>query len=689
MSRERTQRISPSPAQADDRLTEFGWLRSPGSSRRAEWLEGCERELQRCRTEANFSAHRARAEEALGEATGCPEAGAPALVGNGILSLDRRAGYGTRVLVHRADTDDPGEVVFVPGVGQAIDWFFPDRSGEAVAVGLSVGGSERSIGRIISLQGGCARILDDELRGVRHACVSWMPDSASFIYSRFPEDRPYGRELWTHRLGSLQSDDLPVWRNSLDSVEWPDAEVAPDGRRALVHVSIGWTRTDVHLLDLEGGTRAAVSVGALGLNRFHFSPSGRIFGVTGVDAPFGRVVEVDVNRPELENWRTVLAESDTVLDDCSPGEDGIALVGERELGARLGFVPLPDAEALGEPVWAPLPIGQVAIRFPTPSQSLMRSRAVVRDHAGDLIVSWSEPARPSTLLRWRPGASLSELRDDVDPLAGGRLSTRSLSIPADDGVALPLIVLEPFGSAGRALPTLLHGYGGFGLSATAGYHEAAVAWALLGGRAVIAGLRGGRERGWAWHAAGRLEKRQRVFDDLAAVADGLVAADECRRKELAIWGSSNGGLVMAATIVQRPALCAAVHASVPMTDMLGYHQLSIARLWLGDFGDPDEPADRAWLRDLSPMHTLPPRGTRLPDVIVTTGRNDTRVDPFHAYAFVSALQDLRDPQDEARLLLREDLDGGHGIGKPAAAFVDERADVFAMMLDSFDRRTGE
>jgi prolyl oligopeptidase len=235
---------------------------------------------------------------------------------------------------------------------------------------------------------------------------------------------------------------------------------------------------------------------------------------------------------------------------------------------------------------------------------------------------------------------------------------------------------------------LLHGYGGFGLSSTAAYSELAVAWAALGGRYVVAGLRGGRERGADWHAQGRLDRRQRVFDDFADVADALVDGGLCTRDQLAIWGSSNGGLLIAATLAQRPDLCAAAHAAVPMTDMLGYHRLSIARLWMGDFGDPDDPEDRAWLRAASPLHILGPAPEAFPDVIVTTGRQDTRVDPFHSYAFVEALRARRDPHAPELLLLGEDLEGGHGIGKPADRFVEERADVFAVLLTAFARRAG-
>lgn len=665
----------------DDDLAAYAWLHGdPASGEVAGWLAAREAEIERFRAAADVAGVRARAEAALRAAIAVPAAGAPIVAGGAVFSLDRPSGEPGRSVVRRAA--GTRDTVFRAD-GDTIDWHAPSPSGRMLAVGLSRGGSERSTGRIVDLETG--RALPERLAGARHACVAWLPDDSGFAYSRYPGDRDYGRQLWLHRAGTPQDADRLLWAGSDDEVDWPDIELAPHGGTALIHVSRGWAATDIHLLDLESGRTTTVVAGRDGMTRLHFAPDGGIVGVTAVDAPRGRLVQVDAARPGPADWTEVLAEGEIVLDDCSVDAEGVFLVGERDLSAAVGYVALrPDGTA-GTPVWAPLPVGDVAIAASTPGQSTMRNRVVRHLDAGTAVFAWSGPTTPSALWRWTPGGDPETL--DVDAVPSAVAATvRSREVVADDGVGIPLMVVEPPGTAGESLPTLLHGYGGFGLSASAGYSELAVAWAALGGRYVEAGLRGGRERGDEWHRAGSRDGRQRVFDDFAAVADGLVADGECTRQSLAAWGSSNGGLLMAATIVQRPDLCAAVHAAVPMTDMLGYHRLSIARLWMSDFGDPDDPDDRAWIRAYSPMHNLPAPGTPLPDVLVTTGLNDTRVAPFHAFAFVEALRSLRGPGSSTRLLLEADPDAGHGIGRPADAFVHERADAFALFLTAFASR---
>lgn len=672
----------------DDALSRWSWMRAdPDSGPLAAWLSARAEELAEFRAEPEIVSRRERAAEALRSATAEPQQGAPITTDAGVFSLDRLLGAAHRTVMLRTPGQAEGRAV-LDGSAGVIDWFQPSRSGRKIVIGRSASGSERSIGSVIDVESG--RTMPDRLDGVRHACIAWMPDEQAFIYSRYPDDRAYGRELWLHRLGDPQHTDSLVWQNEADSTDWPDIEVSEDGSLALVHVSVGWRQTDVHLLDVRTGDRTALVTGHDALTRLHFTESGAIVGVTGVGAPRGRLVLVDPTLPGPEHWYELLAEGEIVLEDCSARDDGVFLVGEAEMSGAVGFLPIRSEpsgmRAAGPAAWAHLGVGDLAIGWPTPGRSMMRDRVVQHLDHRTAVFSWSSMTAPALLHIWTPGERPLPLDDSTPRL--GDTQVRALSVPASDGESIPILILEPAGTAAEALPTLLHGYGGFGLSSTGGYTDVGRAWALLGGRYVVAGIRGGRERGSAWHAAGRLQQRQRVFDDFADVADGLVRGGICVRERLAVWGSSNGGLLIAATVVQRPGLCAAAHAAVPMTDMLGYHRLSIARLWSGDFGDPEDQDARAWIRDYSPLHNLPTSPADLPDLIVTTGRNDTRVAPFHSYAFVEALRERRRPGSFARLLLAEDLDGGHGIGKPTDAFVTERADVFALFQSAFDRRSG-
>jgi|GEM_PF-2803417 len=670
-----------------DDLTRFAWLHGdPNAAPLSTWLGDRADELGRFRADPRIVGHRAAAAAALRRAMAPASHGAPAVEGSTVYSLDREAGGSARRIVARTSTG--GAVVVFEAEHGAIDWFFPSPRGRFLAVGTSADGSEDARGRVYDVRAG--GFLPAEWSGVRHACVSWLPDEGGFAYTCYPDGRPYGRQIRLHLLGDEVVDDRVLWSNEPESTDWPDVEISLDGRSALIHVSRGWAATDVFVMDLDSGATTPLIVGEDGLSRLHFTEAGLIAGVTEIGSGLGRVVRIDPAQPDPANWVVILAESDVVLDDCSVRDDGVFVVGERDLAAVVGFVEVRDGTAVGSATWADLPPGDVAIRFPTPGRSTMRSRVIRHRSSREAVFTWSSPTRPPALLAWHPGHQV-RLLDPAEATQTGSepsVSTRVRSLPATDGVGIPLMIVEPEGSNGRPLPTLLHGYGGFGLSAHTGYSELAVAWVALGGRYVEAGIRGGRERGRSWHRAGAREQRLRVFDDFADVADELVRAGESRRESLAAWGSSNGGLLMAAMVVRRPSSFAAIHAAVPMTDMLGYHRLSIARLWLSDFGDPDSAGDREWIRAYSPLHNLPETDASLPDILVTTGLHDNRVDPYHAYAFVEALRERDGRGSGPRVLLGVDPHGGHGIGKPADAFVEERADALALFLDAFERRSG-
>lgn len=678
----------------------FDSLDAPETRR---WLAARESELAGFLDRPEISGLRARAADVLAAAVDRGAVGAPAVRGRWIFTADRPPGADHTVVVRRELPEPslgaasgnaraeprgpvPARVVLDPAAlvsgpePAAVDWFYPSVDGELLAFGLSRSGSEQSVGSILDLRTGTP--LPDRLHGVRHAGLAWLPDGGGFFYSHYPDNREYGREIRLHRLGTPQEHDPLYWASSETAVDWPDVELSPDGALLLVHVSIGWSRTDVQLIDLASGRRTELLTGQEAKSRLHFTRSGAIVGATSVGAPNGRVVRIDSARPEPDHWQEIVPESDLVIDDVSVADGSLFIVGEREMTAEIAFVDLQEG---GEPPrarFAPLPeVGQVSILFPTPGQSMMRNRVVRHLDRTTTCFSWSTPAHAARLIAWDAAADTVYELAAWDRSEHDRpITVRRVSAAASDGRRIPMIVLEPPGTPPDArLPTLLHAYGGFGLSSTAAYSEIGRAWTDLGHRYVIAGIRGGRERGDDWHRQGTRSNRQRVFDDLYDVAGSLIASGACDPAALALWGSSNGGLLASAAVVQRPELWAAVHAAVPMTDMLHYQRFSIARLWMSDFGDPDDPADRPWIEAYSPLHNVPP-DTRFPAVLVTSGRHDTRVHPAHAIAFVDALREAARPERGRPILLSIDADGGHGIGKPSHRFVHERAIAFAVFL---------
>jgi prolyl oligopeptidase len=230
----------------------------------------------------------------------------------------------------------------------------------------------------------------------------------------------------------------------------------------------------------------------------------------------------------------------------------------------------------------------------------------------------------------------------------------------------------------RKRPTLLYGYGGFNVSLTPSFTRAGHLLLERDGVYAMANLRGGGEYGEAWHRAGMLDRKQNVFDDFFAAAEWLIRDGWTTPERLAIQGGSNGGLLVGAAVTQRPALCRAAVCAVPLLDMVRYHQFSIARLWIPEYGSAEDPDQFVILYTYSPYHRVR-EGERYPAMLITAAESDTRVDPLHARKFAARLQAAQAAEDRP-ILLRIETKAGHGAGKPLTKQIDELTDVWSFLL---------
>jgi prolyl oligopeptidase len=227
-------------------------------------------------------------------------------------------------------------------------------------------------------------------------------------------------------------------------------------------------------------------------------------------------------------------------------------------------------------------------------------------------------------------------------------------------------------------PTLLYGYGGFNIPVLPNFRAAFAGWLTAGGVLAIANLRGGSEYGSAWHDAGRLDRKQNVFDDFAAIADHLVAERVTTRRGLALHGGSNGGLLVGAVLTQRPDLAGVALPAVGVLDMLRFHLFTIGAAWISDYGSPEDPAGFETLRAYSPLHNIAD-GTSYPATLVLTGDHDDRVVPAHSFKFTAALQHAQ--AGDAPVLARIETSTGHGLGKPVSVLIDETTDLLAFAAE--------
>lgn len=532
---------------------------------------------------------------------------------------------------------------------------------------LSEGGSDRTTLRVRDL--GTGRDLPEVLGGIRFTNVAWAPDGAGFLYNRhlsaaeaaarFGEAARAGLHhrrfvVCRHRLGTPQDDDETV----LDLADRPDLIAYPfrpgrDAEAEFVQVVRGTDEKNGLLWRPAGSDAPWREVQPVGRDRLSALAARRLEGrlvllaLTDRDAPRGRVVAVDLEGDvDPAAWRTVVPEGGRALMRALVGRDHLFAVHHTGTAEAMTRHALDGAD--------PTPV-----EIPGGEQSLGAWRAHPDDAA--VFVRAESRAVDGRVLRLDPEAlALEEVSPPRSPAARPDAATLRLDVEVDDGARVPVsIVHAPGAPPGPDTPLVLTAYGGFGTVRVPVFQPGTAALLSMGCALAVAHIRGGGEFGRAWHEAARGRRRTRAFDDFAAVADHLVTGGLTSRGRLAIEGGSNGGLLVTAVMSRRPDLCAAVLAHVPVTDMLRYTAHHAGHAWIPEYGDPEDPDDRAVLAAYSPLHNLP-RAPH-PPILITTAENDDRVAPWHAHKLAAAL--VREGPSPDRVHLHVERAAGHGFGR--------------------------
>jgi prolyl oligopeptidase len=551
----------------------------------------------------------------------------------------------------------------------ALDWSYVSRDGRLLAYGISEGGSERSTLRIRDVASGAD--LEDRIPGTRACSVAWEPSGSGFYYTRYPApgsvpegEENYHRHVFHHTLGADPAGDPHVFGEGRAADDWPNVSISNDGRWLVVEEAQGWTRSEVYLKDLRGsggfvpvveGANALYSVEALDdLLVIH----------TNEGAPTYRVFTADPGRPGRESWTEIIPAGEDVLQ--SVGAVGGRLVAHylRAASSRLRIFSL--AGTLEDEIELPA-LGSIYAITGEWDRSEM--------YYG--FISFTVPPRVYRRdLETRASALWGSVASPVDE---GAFQIEQVRFPSRDGTPVTMFIIHPRGiRKDGSHPCLLTGYGGFGISMTPGFDRDAFLWHERNGIMAIANLRGGGEYGEDWHRAGMLDKKQNVFDDFIAAAEFLIREGYTQPAKLAIQGGSNGGLLVGAALTQRPDLFRAVVCQVPLLDMLRYHQFRIARLWIPEYGSPEDPEQFAWLLAYSPYHRVR-EGTPYPAVLLATAESDSRVDPMHARKMAARLQAAS--AGDRPILLRLESRAGHGAGKPLAKQLDEQTDIYSFLFE--------
>jgi len=310
--------------------------------------------------------------------------------------------------------------------------------------------------------------------------------------------------------------------------------------------------------------------------------------------------------------------------------------------------------------------------------SLGTAHLVASEDRRELFLNFTSFVVPQEAYAVTNGALKSWDKVSLGASADGVSVSRSYGT-SKDGTRVPMFIVRGKGAPGGSVaPTVLYGYGGFNVSQLPAFSPRVLATAMAGGVWTIALLRGGGEFGEGWHRAGMLASKQNVFDDFYACAETLIKEKVTDADHLAAWGGSNGGLLVATAITQRPELFRAAASLVPLTDMLRYHHFRIAKLWIPEYGSADDADQFKTLFAYSPYHHVK-AGVRYPSVMFTTAESDSRVDPMHARKMAAAVQAVQ--KDAARpVLLRVESKAGHGAGKPISKLADELTDELSFVL---------
>lgn len=563
----------------------------------------------------------------------------------------------------------------------ALASYFPSPDGQHVAYLIQDGGSDWRIGRIMKVD--TAEVLDDELEWLKFTGLSWAPDGSGFYYSRYPETSEeekfqalnMNQAVYFHRLGTEQSEDELVYTDP-ENPEWGySASVSDDGRHLVITV---WKGTDdryqiIHQdlatpgaeprMIIEGFDYDYTVVGSIG---------DEIYFQTNRDAPKNRLIAIDMTNTDPANWREIIPEAADVLD-------GVSLVGGRIIADYMQ-----DAQTVvkifdldGEQVGAvDLPGIGTAVGFD----------GKVDDP--ETFFSYTSFDTPTTVNRLDvETGEVTVFRQPDVPFDTSEYVVKQVFYQSKDGTRVPMFIshrkdLEIDGNT----PTMLYGYGGFNISLTPSFSITRFAWMEMGGIYAVANLRGGGEYGKAWHKAGTKLNKQNVFDDFIAAGEYLIEEGYTAPSRLAIFGGSNGGLLVGAVTNQRPDLFGAAIPAVGVMDMLRFHQFTAGRFWVDDYGSADDPEEFEALYAYSPYHNIR-EGVDYPAVLVTTADTDDRVVPGHSFKYAAKLQQAQG--GEAPVLIRIETRAGHGAGTPTEMIIDDYADRWAFLVKNLNMRLPE
>ena len=544
------------------------------------------------------------------------------------------------------------------------------KDGGKVAYSISEGGSDWR--KVIVLDVKTKTVVEDTLVDVKFSGISWKKNEG-FFYSSY--DKPKGSELsemtdqhklYYHKLGTPQKqDELVFGGKAAEKHRYVGGSVSDDGRYLFISGAKSTSGNVLFLKDLDNPSGPLVKIDEdYSSDSYVLDTDGDlIYLVTNKNAPNQKVVTTMASSPQESNWKDFIPETENVLSPSSGSGyffatymiDATSKVFQFDKnGNNLGEIKLPGVGSAGG--WSGKKDDEV-LYF-----------SFTNYHTFGVIYSYNPKERTSSKY-WSPAIDFNS--DDY--------VSSQVFYPSKDGTKIPMIITHKKGLEYNGNnPTILYGYGGFNISLTPSFSPQNAVWMELGGVYAVPNLRGGGEYGKAWHTAGTQIKKQNVFDDFIAAAEYLIANKVTSTDYLAIQGGSNGGLLVGATMTQRPDLMKVALPAVGVLDMLRYHTFTAGAGWAYDYGTADDSKEMFdYLLGYSPVHNVR-SGKTYPATLITTGDHDDRVVPAHSFKFAAELQDKQTGNNP--VLIRIETNAGHGAGTPVSKRLEQAADIFGFTL---------
>ncbi len=646
----------------------YRWLEDSGSDEVAEWSR---RQDHLARQYLDGLPDRAELRRQL-EAFGSPGfVGVPLVRGDRAFYLRRRPGEERMALAVR-EADGSEYALVDPNAGAEggfkIGSWQPSLDGGLLAYQSSRGGREES--SLVVIDADSRELVDGPVDRVVSAAVAWLPDGTAYYYVRRlpPEAVPRGEEqfhhrVWRHTVGTRPEQDELVFGEGRGMTDYYTVALSRDGRWLIILVAPGTAvRNDLYVLNVEDGRVLPVVEGEDARSSAVIDRRGRLFVLTTLQAPRGRLVTAPTERPGPEHWTELVGEGEPVLRGFTLTDDAIVLNASRHAVSEISVLSLD---------------GRPRQRVGLPGLGDCTGPTSRPQGGDDVWFGYRDFWTPSRVYRLRVGSE--DLHLWAEQGAGrtvGDVTAEQVTCASRDGTPVRMFLLRraDLELDGRR-PAVLVGYGGFGVGMQPSYDPVANVWVAAGGVYAVANVRGGNEEGRAWHDAGRRQHKQKSFDDFIAAAEWLCRNRVTSPEHLAISGISNGGLLVGAALTQRPELFSAAHCGAPLLDMVRYEQFGLGRLWTEEYGRAADPEELGWLLAYSPYHRVRP-GTSYPAVLLTTFENDARVHPMHARKLCAVLQ--RASTSGRPVLLRHQAAAGH-LFESMTSSLEIETDVLTFM----------